>query len=171
MNLYPKLYCKKITDVKIDFLRKNNIKGIILDIDNTLMDYDLNIIEGLEDWKNEMKNNDIKLMVVSNTNKKEKVKKVCNILECEHIIFAMKPLKRGFVKAQKILGLNPENIAVVGDQISTDILGANRCKMFSILVEPIDEKDIWITKIKRPIEKIVIDRYLKTKEVKKDVHK
>ena len=59
-----------------------------------------------------------------------------------------------------IMELDFKNIAAVGDQIMTDVIGANRCKMFSILVEPISEKDIFITKIKRPIERMIINKYL-----------
>lgn len=46
----------------------------------------------------------------------------------------------------------------------TDIIGANRCKMFSILVKPIKEKDILVTRIKRPLENFIINRYLKNRE-------
>ena len=63
-----------------------------------------------------------------------------------------------------MLDLNEENIAAVGDQIFTDVIGANRCKMFSILVKPIEEKDYLITRIKRPIEKMIINKYLKIKK-------
>ena len=59
------------------------------------------------------------------------------------------------------MNLTNEAIAVVGDQIFTDVIGANRAKMFPILVKPINEKDIWITKFKRPIENKIIQRYLK----------
>ena len=61
------------------------------------------------------------------------------------------------------MGLNNENIGVVGDQIMTDVIGANRCKMFSILVKPIDKKDIPLTMIKRPLENVIIKSYLKKK--------
>ena len=64
----------------------------------------------------------------------------------------MKPLKRGFKKAQKKLGEKSENIAIVGDQIFTDIIGGKRCNMYTILVEPINKKDFWYTAWKRPIE-------------------
>lgn len=60
-----------------------------------------------------------------------------------------------------MLNLQSTEIAVVGDQIMTDVIGANRSKMFSILVKPIEEKDYLITKIKRPLENIIIKRYLK----------
>ena len=70
--------------------------------------------------------------------------------------------KKGLLKASKTLQLNPENIATVGDQIFTDVRGGNRCKMFSILVKPIDEKDVFLTVIKRPLENLVIKKYLKS---------
>ena len=62
------------------------------------------------------------------------------------------------------INLKEESIAVIGDQIFTDIIGANRCNMFSILVEPISKKDLLITKWKRPIENWIIKKYLKNKE-------
>ena len=64
---------------------------------------------------------------------------------------------------KKILKLESENIAVVGDQIFTDVIGANRCGMFSILVKPIEEKDYLLTRIKRALEKFIIKRYEKLK--------
>ena len=88
---------------------------------------------------------------------------ISNLLNIDYIMFAMKPLKKGFVQAKKKLNIKEENIAAIGDQIFTDVLGANRNKMFSILVEPIDKKDIWLTVVKRPIEKMIIKKYLKTK--------
>ena len=75
--------------------------------------------------------------------------------------FAKKPLKIGFKKVQEKLKEPPQNIAVVGDQIFTDIVGGNRCKMFTILVEPIAEKDIWITMVKRPLENAIKRKYHK----------
>ena len=64
----------------------------------------------------------------------------------------MKPLKRGFKKGQKDLNEKSENIAIVGDQIFTDVIGGKRSKMYTILVDPINKKDFWYTKWKRPIE-------------------
>ena len=166
MVLYPKKYFKKITDIDIEFLKENKIQGLILDVDNTLIDFDLNVLEGLEQWHDEVRKNGIKTIIVSNTNKKEKIKMISSLLNIDYIMFAMKPCKKGFIEAKKRLNLENENIAAIGDQIFTDVFGANKNKMFSILVEPIDKKDIWLTVVKRPIEKIIIKKYLKTKEVK-----
>lgn len=160
MILYPNLYCKGVTDITIDILNKNNIKGLILDVDNTLIDYNRNMNQKVIEWVNELKKYDIKFCILSNTNKHEKVKEVSKRLDIPYFYFAKKPLKCGFIKAKKKMKLDEKYIAVVGDQIMTDIIGANRCKMFSILVDPINEKDILITKVKRPIEKCIMNKYL-----------
>lgn len=163
MKIYPKQYYKKVTDITLNFLNENNIKGLILDVDNTLLDFDLKIIDGLEAWHQELKNNNIKAVILSNSNKTEKVKMVADLIGIPYIKFATKPLKRGFKKAQQLLDIPNENIAVVGDQIFTDVIGANRSNMFSILVEPLAEKDLFLTKIKRPLESLVIKKYLKNR--------
>ena len=86
-----------------------------------------------------------------------------------HTNLACKPMKKGLMRAKQHLGLETNQIAVVGDQIFTDVMGANHCKMFSILVEPIEQKDILITKIKRPIENLIIRTY--QKKLEKDKRK
>lgn len=161
MKIYPKLYCKKITDIPIDYFNKNDIKALLLDVDNTLLDFDLNMVDGLKQWYEKVKKSNIKCMILSNSNKTEKIEKVANFLEIDYIKFATKPLKRGFKLAQKKLKVAPENIAVIGDQIFTDVIGANRSKMHSILVEPLAEKDLFLTRFKRPLENLVIKNYLK----------
>lgn len=160
MILYPKIYLESIKEITIEFLKKYNIKGIILDVDNTLIDYDRKMVAGAEKWCDDLKEQGIKLCILSNTNKKDKVENVANKLKIPYLFLAKKPAKSGFLKAGKLLGLPNENIAAVGDQIFTDVFGANRIGMFSILVKQVDKKDIFITRIKRPIEKIVIKSYL-----------
>lgn len=113
MLLEPHLYLDTVKDISIEILEKNNIKGIILDIDNTLIDFNKNILPGSKEWVQEMKKNNIKLCIVSNTNKVEKVKKVAETLEIkDYFYFAKKPLKGGFYKAQKLMKVPRENIAV-----------------------------------------------------------
>ena len=161
MILYPNIYLNNVKEITYEFLKENNIKGLILDVDNTLIDFNKNILDGADKWVNEMKNNNIRLCILSNTNKIEKVKKVATYLDLKYINFAKKPLKNGFIKASKLLNLENKNIAVVGDQIMTDIIGGNRMNMYTILTKPLDKKDIWVTRLKRPLEKIIINKYLK----------
>jgi len=168
MLIYPDYYCDKVTDITLDLLEKNQIKGILLDVDNTLIDFDRNLVEGAKEWTSQIKQNGIKCMILSNSNKQVKVKAVATELDLPYIYFATKPLKRGFKKAKEQLGLEDEKIAVVGDQIFTDIIGANRNKMFSILVNPLAQKDIWVTKWKRPLEEWIVKSYVKKQKKKEE---
>ena len=164
MFLYPKLYLNSVKEITLQMLEQNNIKGLILDVDNTLIDFDKKMPEGVKEWAENLKQNNIKLYIVSNSNHKEKVENTAKTLDIPYTYFAKKPLKSGLNKAKKNMELPSEQIAVVGDQIFTDVIGANRTKMFSILVKPIDEKDIWITMLKRPIENLIKEKYKRTTE-------
>ena len=164
MIFYPNDYFKSVTYIKPEYLNKHDIKALILDVDNTLIDYDKYLSPEIITWVNELKNRDIKMIILSNSNKKEKVKEVAEKLELEYFYFGTKPLKRGFKKVKNKLKMESKNIAAVGDQIFTDVIGANRMKMYSILVEPIATKDFLITKIKRPIENYIKKKYIETKE-------
>lgn len=169
--LYPDLYLKKVEDITIDIIIKNKIKLLILDVDNTLIDYYKNLSDDIIKWSKEMRGQGIKMFILSNTNNKEKVEKVAKALDIEYKNFAMKPLKKGFKYVQNQTKFKPENIAVVGDQIFTDVLGGNRCNMFTILVDPIDEKkEYWYTAWKRPIEESIKKKYVAKKGINKDVY-
>ena len=161
MIFYPNIYLKNAIEITIDLLNKNNIKGLLLDVDNTLIDFNLKILDGAKEWANDLKNKGIKLYILSNTNKIDKVKKVAKELDIPYINFAKKPSKCGFKKGARLLELEPKNIAVVGDQVMTDVIGGNRMGMFTVLTKPLSKKDIFITKVKRPIENLIIKKYLK----------
>lgn len=163
MNVYPNKYIKRVEDIDIEFLQKNKLKALVLDVDNTLIDYNGNLSDTIIEWAKNLRGQGTKLYILSNSNHKEKVAKVAEKLSIPYISFAIKPLKRGFLKIQKVLKEKPENIAVVGDQIFTDVIGGNRCKMFTILVDPIKEKDFWYTAWKRPIENKIKNKITKEK--------
>lgn len=163
MNVYPDLYLNSVIDINATLLKKNKLEALILDVDNTLIDYYKNLIDGAEDWCENLKSEGIKCIILSNSNKKEKVETVAKKLGIKYIMFAKKPLKSGFKRALEKLEMKPEQVAVVGDQIFTDVVGAKRMKMFSILVKQVGEKDIFITKVKRPIENAIIKKYLREK--------
>ena len=89
--------------------------------------------------------------------KKDKIEKIAKMLDIPYVHFSVKPTKIGLKKAKKILGVeNNENIAEVGDQLFTDVLGTNRMKMFSILTEPLCEEKVKINNLKRKLEKRVL---------------
>jgi len=158
MLLKPNIQVEKLTDITIELLKYNNIKGLILDVDNTIIDLDRRPLEGVENWIKLMKDNNIKVCIASNSLKKEKIEKVSQMLQIPYVYFSTKPLKRGLKKAKKILNIeDSSNIAEVGDQIFTDVLGSNRMKMFSILTEPIQEEKVALNNIKRKIEKMILN--------------
>ena len=159
LSVYPKAYFDKIEKITIEFIKKNNLKALILDMDNTLINYKKEMPENIEKWAKELKGQGTRLYILSNTNKKAKVKSIAEKLDVPYRSFAIKPLKPGFLKVQKELGYKPEQIGVVGDQIFTDIVGGNRCNMFTILIDAIDDKDFWYTLWKRPLEKMLKKKF------------
>lgn len=159
MLLTPNMQVRKITDITIEMLKENNIKGMILDVDNTLIDLDRVPLEGIKEWIDNMKNNDIKFCIASNSLKKDKIEKVAKMLDIPYVHFSAKPTKIGLKRAKQILGIeDSKNIAEVGDQLFTDVLGTNRMKMFSILTEPLCEEKVKINNLKRKLEKRVLRR-------------
>lgn len=165
MKIYPSEYLEKVEQITIELLEKNKIKALILDVDNTLIDYNRNLSKNVVEWAKKIKEQGIKLYILSNTNHKEKVEEVSKALEIPYRNLAKKPFKAGFLKVQEELKEKPENIGVVGDQIFTDIIGGNRCNMYTILVEPINKKEFWYTAWKRPIENKIKKKY-KNKQMK-----
>lgn len=114
MLIYPDIYLENVIKITIEFLRENNIKGIILDLDNTLIKTDRSLLDGVKTWCESLKKQGIKFYILSNTNKIEKVEKASKELEVPYINFAKKPLKGGFLKIQKIFGIeNSREIAAV----------------------------------------------------------
>ena len=76
MNIYPDLYLDSVKNINATLLKKNNISGLILDVDNTLIDFDKNLVEGAEKWCENLKNEGIKCIILSNTSKQEKAANV-----------------------------------------------------------------------------------------------
>lgn len=102
-KLYPKMYYKNIQSINIEDLISADIKGLILDVDNTLIDLNQNMPDGVSRWVQEAKKHGIKMCILSNSNKEEKVRKVAIDLDVPYIFFAKKPLKSGFLRAKEVI--------------------------------------------------------------------
>ena len=163
--LYPNELYNKIEDINIEQLKQKGIKAIIVDVDNTLIDKSKILSKEKEEWIKSAKSNGIKCCILSNTLKKEKVETLSKQLDIPYYMFAKKPLSGGFKKCIKLFELEPREICVIGDQIFTDVMGGNIMQMYTIYVHPISSDDYSITtKIKRPLEKVVIKMFLNRKE-------
>lgn len=144
-----------------NFLAQKGIDTLLLDVDNTLTTHDNPVpAEGIIDWLKLMRSEGIKLIIVSN-NSDERVKPFADLLGLDYTFDAAKPLPKGFNEAMKKLGSEKNNTAVVGDQIFTDVLGAHRAGVPVLMVQPIELETKWTFKIKRPLEKPIVNHYLK----------
>ena len=158
---YPALVLDRVQDITEEVLEKNGIKGLILDIDNTLVPSHMKEAdENTVMWIEKIKSAGFKVCIVSNASKK-RVIKFNDRLKLYAVHRASKPGTKAFKKAARLMDLKNENIAVVGDQIFTDIYGGNRAKMFTILVKPIHARENFFVMLKRFPEKIILKSYRK----------
>lgn len=143
---------RRVTDITPAFLKKINIKGLILDLDNTLTTHDNpRPAEGVLDWIQSMKNHRIRLMIVSN-NHPPRVKPFADMLGLDFVSEGRKPLTKGFKEACRRMGLLKNEVAAVGDQIYTDVLGANLFRIRMLYVSPIEHEKTTFFKVKRKLE-------------------
>lgn len=162
--LEPTYYIDNVLMTDSGYFKSKNIGGIILDIDNTLISNTKDVAdENIVNWINELISAGIKLCIVSNGRGK-RVKKFNEKFDLPAVFEAMKPSKKGYVEALSILKTDPENTIGIGDQIFTDIWGANRAGINSLLVRPIDSHEQFTIKLKRILEKPII-RKLKNRGV------
>lgn len=144
---------ENVLGITPEFLKKHNIKGLFLDLDNTLTTHNNpRPADGIVEWISKIKKSGIKLVIVSN-NHLPRVKPFADMLGLEYICEGKKPLSSGFNRAQKLMRLPFSQLAVVGDQIYTDMLGANIKGIRGIFVFPIENESSFLFSIKRWIEK------------------
>lgn len=143
---------ERVTDISPEYLKKMGIRGLILDLDNTLTTHDNpKPAKGVLEWLDTMRNNDISLMIVSN-NHPPRVKPFADMLGLDFVSEGAKPLTKGFNEAKKLMKLNKNELAAVGDQIFTDVLGANLFGIKMLYVVPIEHEKTTFFKVKRKLE-------------------
>ncbi len=154
----PNIHIESVYELDTDILKKNNIEGIIIDIDNTLVAWDckdLNdkacaFIKGLQ-------KEGFRICILSNSTKK-RVKRLNDKLNLPAVCNAAKPLKHSYKKAMKLMQSDVSNTAVIGDQIFTDILGGNKLGLFTVLVNPVSAKEFFWTRFIRVLERVMAKR-------------
>lgn len=152
----PNEHVKSIFDIHPDELKEKGIRGVITDLDNTLVAWDVKeATPEIEHWFKRMSEHDIKVTIISNNNK-ERVKLFSEPLTIPFIYRAKKPFGRAFKSAAKAMNLQRNEIVVVGDQILTDVLGGNFAGFHTILVVPIVQTDGKITRLNRKIERRIL---------------
>ncbi|KAF1300190.1 MULTISPECIES: YqeG family HAD IIIA-type phosphatase [Enterococcus] len=157
----PTWMVNAIYDLTPEQLRKHGIKAVLTDLDNTLIAW--NNPDGtdeLRQWLQTMKQAEIPVIVVSN-NKASRVERAIQALDLGYVSRALKPFSRGIRIGHERLQMSKDEVVMVGDQLMTDIRGANRAGVRSILVKPLIETDAWNTRINRFMERRVMKQLLK----------
>jgi uncharacterized protein len=157
----PNQHVKSIFQITPESLQQKGIKGIITDLDNTLVEWDRpNATPKLQDWFERMQKANIRITIVSNNNK-ERVQAFSDPLNIPFIFQARKPLVRAFHKAIRDMGLTKDETVVIGDQLLTDVLGGNRGGFHTILVVPVASTDGFWTRFNRMVERRILNWFRK----------
>ncbi|MBO5211073.1 MAG: YqeG family HAD IIIA-type phosphatase [Clostridia bacterium] len=158
MFLKPKIKLEKVTDITIDILNKYGIKALILDVDNTLSTHHGQVLtDGLPEWLDLMRQNGIKMTVLSNSNSK-RLTPFAQKIGLDFISLGLKPLPFGYIRALKRLGTSKEETAIVGDQLFTDTMGGNFVGVKTILLTPIKPETSLRFRSKRRVERFVMKK-------------
>lgn len=155
-NLQPDWMVNSVFQLSPDFLRQRGKEAIIFDIDNTLVSHDTPLpTPEIADFLKKFTDEGIKVALLSN-NAKGRVDKFCSKLDILFLFRACKPLKWGFRRILRQLGVSPENAVIAGDQLFTDVWGGNRMGCYTVLVTPIKPAETRFVALKRRLEKFFL---------------
>ena len=164
MFLFPTYSFHRVTDITPAFLNRLGIRGLILDVDNPLTTHNNpKPLPGVPQWLQTMKEQGIGLMILSN-NHPHRVEPFAKMLDLPFVADGKKPLASGMKRAAKALGIGREQVAIVGDQLFTDVWAGNHYGCVSILVEPIEPEDFGFLAVKRRWERPLLKAYHRRKD-------
>ena len=160
MALFRPARCfHRVTDITADDLRALGVRGLILDADNTLSTHHSQTpAEGVTDWLAAMRAAGIRLRMVSNA-RDARCKPFAATLGLEYTSLAVKPFPFGNRRAVSAMGLKRRQVAAVGDQLFTDMLGAHLAGVVPLLVEPIEPETGWSFRLRRRLERPLLRRW------------
>lgn len=159
-RFYPKEYVDSTYNIDFEKYYEDGYRSIIFDIDNTLVPHGAPADDRAIALFKRLHAIGYKTMMISN-NKEPRVKMFCDAVESPYIYKAGKPKPDNYIKAMELMGTDTNNTLFVGDQIFTDVWGANKSNIYSILVKPINPKEEIQIILKRYLEKIVLAFYFR----------
>ena len=157
-NLYPDEYLDSAYEIEFDRLYEEGYRGIIFDVDNTLVPHGAPADERAAGLFAHLKELGYQCCLLSN-NKEPRVKMFNDVVQVKYIFKAGKPKVSGYRQAMELMGTDASNTLFVGDQIFTDVYGANRAGIWTILTRPIHPKEEIQIVLKRYLERIVLCFY------------
>lgn len=159
-RFYPDEYLKSVDEIDFEKYYKQGIRGIISDIDNTLVPHGFPADEHIIKVFEKIHKLGIDTCLISN-NKEPRVKPFADAVQSKYIYDARKPSTRNYIKAMELMGTDKETTLFLGDQIFTDVWGANRTGIQSIMLEKINPKEEIQIVLKRIPEKFILWRWKK----------
>lgn len=159
--LIPDAIEESVFTIDLEQLKSLRISGLLIDIDNTIVPWGVpDIEETFLNWISDTQKAGFKLCLVSNAREQRAVK-IAEDLGIPAVGQALKPLNRAFRRGMKLLDLPAEKVAVIGDQLFTDIYGGNRLGLYTILINPLSRTELGATKIMRKIEQTTLRRMVR----------
>lgn len=157
-KLYPTKYLDSSYSIDYEQLYRSGIRGLIYDIDNTLVEHGMPATERAIKLFEQLRSIGFDTCLISN-NKEPRVKPFADAVGSKYVYDAHKPSRKNYIRAMELMGTDTGNTYFIGDQIFTDVYGANRAGIPSILVKPIHPKEEIQIVLKRKLEKIVLFCY------------
>ncbi len=162
-KLYPTKYLDSSYSIDYEQLYRSGIRGLIYDIGNTLVEHGMPATERAIKLFEQLRSIGFDTCLISN-NKEPRVKQFADAVGSKYVYDAHKPSRKNYIRAMELMGTDTGNTYFIGDQIFTDVYGANRAGIPSILVKPIHPKEEIQIVLKRKLEKIVLFCYKRRKK-------
>lgn len=166
-RFFPDTVLRSTYDIDFEKLYKEGVRGLLFDIDNTLVPHGAPADHRAEALFERLRFIGFKCCLISN-NKEERVLMFNKNIRADYIYDAHKPSKTGYERAMKLMGTDKGNTIFIGDQLFTDVYGAKRAGIRNILVRPLHPREEIQIVFKRKLEKIVLYFYKKAMEKSKN---
>lgn len=161
-SLFPSEDYDSAYDIDFYAYYNKGYRGILFDVDNTLVEHGHPVTIRAIELFARLREAGFKTCIISN-NKEYRVKPLADALESYYVYKAGKPAARGYIEGMEHMGTSGSTTLFVGDQIFTDILGANRAGIHSILVKPVAKHEEIQIVLKRKLEYFILKKYNKEK--------
>ena len=163
---FPEEEVRSVYDFPFESLTARGIRGIVFDIDNTLVPPDAPVDARCRELIPRLKTAGFRMCLVSN-NKAARILPFATAVNLPYVERALKPRRYGYRKAMARMGTAPAETIAIGDQLFTDIWGANRAGMHSLLVQPMEPREEIQIRLKRLLERPVLALYRRKKGAEK----
>lgn len=162
-RFYPNEYLNSVYDIDFEMYHKQGIRGIISDIDNTLVPHGAPADDRIIELFEKIHDMGFDTCLISN-NKEPRVEPFAYVVNSKYIYDAHKPDTKNYIKAMELMGTDKNSTLFIGDQIFTDVWGANRTGIQTVMLKPISKKEEIQIVLKRIPEKFVLWRWKRYKQ-------